>query len=431
MILYTKPSAVLTPQVSFKETFLGDGVTTELVTVNDGIFSRELATVNRWTAEIGGVMQGFTVENHSPEVLDTTNWPVVDRVSNGFGHLFISNGKVGKNFYLGMRDLADYTLVSSSFVEGSVGDYTWGILKPKLDAPNFERGLFLDSPTHFSTGNYNPNCWAASFDFSGVPLGIDFHQPWEAYPTIWPYERGGVLITPQHMWGVWHWSNPVGQKVRFASKTVPGLLVERTIIGVCQDDGPYRPNLCASNRAIGDRMIYTLDSPVPDSIKHYKLAGDWCSVNTENEAGVITHRCYQFVGLFVDQFRNVYLNAINNSYADYEVLVPPTTLYGTLIEDLYYGGAVIDANAPSTGMFAPYAEHFHCAVAGDSGSPSFVPLSETELAVWTLFTSPTYGMSRHEQVFNLLIANADANATSLGNLSTATGYTVTFAPNPT
>ena len=86
---------------------------------------------------------------------------------------------------------------------------------------------------------------------------------------------------------------------------------------------------------------------------------------------------------------------------------------------------------PSTGstfypaFLVPYIDFYAQAVSGDSGSPAFVVLSESELALAGCITSDQGdGDFPDEDLLNAMIAQVDAVA------GVSTGYTVTVAPNP-
>ena len=73
-----------------------------------------------------------------------------------------------------------------------------------------------------------------------------------------------------------------------------------------------------------------------------------------------------------------------------------------------------------------YGDFLRAPQPGISGSPSFFPLSETELAlVAPISTEGGAGMRYHEDILNATVANADSVA------GVSTGYTVTVAPDPT
>ncbi|MEY3894808.1 MAG: hypothetical protein RLZZ214_327, partial [Verrucomicrobiota bacterium] len=269
MKIRTQDQTAIAPSATFVEANTGDGSTSPH-TYKWGEFSQQSANNNQFIASTYDPKLGaVTVENLTPLICSVENWPLVEYVSSGAGRIKVSNGEFSRIYTLIFSNSANFSYTPTGFVSGSYADFAWDIIKPLLDASS-DLGIFTNSPSVFPNGIYNPGCWAADFDFSGVAY-------WNE--TSGTANRAGTLITDQHIWAAWHYPHAIGKKIRFVSKSSPEIVIERTIVGMCRDwvNGArsHTTDRYAFNDAIRDIKIFTLNSPVPASIATYDIAGDW------------------------------------------------------------------------------------------------------------------------------------------------------------
>lgn len=411
--IVTPPGSSITPDALFANVIPPSGTVTGSFTFYDGEFITAAPLPNYYEtanqAPIGS--SALTFASLTPSVCSIGIGNRVEYVADGTGRVKVSNGRASKIYQLAFEDGAVDAKIADGFVVGSYSYFAWEIIKPKLDASS-DKAIFTGA-------NYNPSCWAASYDFSGATVGTP----------------NGVLITPQHLWGPWHWQRSVGDTVTFRSKSSPGTVITRTIIGMCRNwvngvaSAPHlSPDPVSANPAIEDVLIYVLDSPVPASIKHYPLVGDWFFTLETVGASIFAWQGGPVIAL--DQNRLAYCAVhCSPSVAGSSYTTGTQNLYGVTIPT-FLRRLLITPYFSQNGVFAPYAGFVHEGVPGDSGSPCFIPLSSGELALMTIFTFATAGDWLPEQVANLMIVSANDHAVTLGH-ARPTDYTVTVAPDPT
>lgn len=80
--------------------------------------------------------ESTTVENLTPTICDTTDWPYVSRVSSGIGRVKYSYRGISASRSLDMRTISGGGVEKrvTGFEAGTVGKYAWDIIKPLLDA---------------------------------------------------------------------------------------------------------------------------------------------------------------------------------------------------------------------------------------------------------------------------------------------------------
>lgn len=414
--IITPPGSSISPDVVFSNIIPASDTVTGAVTFYDGEFFTAAPLPNYYeTADqspIGFESVAFT--SLTPDVCAIGTGNRIEYVADGVGRVKVSNGRASKIHQLPFEDGDTDARIADGFVVGSYPYFAWEIIKPKLDA---------STDTAIFTGtSYNSACWAASYDFSGVPVG--------GLPN-------GVLFTPQHLWGPWHVQRSVGDVVTFRSKSSPGTTITRTIIGMCRnwvDGAASAPNLSpdpvSANPAIEDVLIYVLDSPVPSSIQHYPLVGDWFFTLINEGSGLPFFSWQGGPVIALDQNRLAHC-AVHcaPSLPGSVYMTGSQNLYGTTIPS-FPRRLLITPYFPQNGAFEPYAGFVHEGIPGDSGSPCFVPLSGSSLALMTIYTFSTSGDWLPEQVANLMIISANDHAVSLGH-TRPTDYQVTVAPDPT
>jgi len=138
----------------------------------------------------------------------------------------------------------------------------------------------------------NSDCWAASIDISGVPLGTTLFN-------VWSPANMGCLIAPQVGIGVGHWSYNFRGGVdrnltpgrQLAFKGSDGTLHLRTVIASANGLRGTHPTPFSSldftstapgNAAYADIVIYLLNEPLPATVKPVKLLGEWAFTNETN-----------------------------------------------------------------------------------------------------------------------------------------------------
>lgn len=322
----------------------------------------------------------------------------------------------------------------------------------------------------------NPDCWAAGWDFSGVPV-------WNSSGgTGGGPNHGGAMITSRHLLEAKHYASPVGSVLKFMQPN--GTVTEHTVVGEYQrpanfdtfDAQQWHKNqippyveLAESEAAwanqrlldalYGDRRVLALDPPVPPGIKKYSVVGEWLHPNKQTplplgwtpdgrtvfvlEPGEARVKRRPFVLIYLNQNRNAkfighYLNESSNQmfgFANLQfdgisitALTGDVELFSTSTRD------VTDPRSALTNEIAANPYYSSAAITGDSGSPAFYPLSSSEIALVGCFYTGTTCPTADAGILNLMIARADADALTRNpafNGGVSTGYTVIVAPDPT
>jgi hypothetical protein len=264
---------------------------------------------------------------------------------------------------------------------------------------------------------WNPECWASGWDFTGIPV-FNVHRN--------GFKACGVAITRRHVWITHHYGiKTPGSVMRWLDSN--NEIVERTVIGVTPSASPAE--LFNSNKAIGDTMMVTLSEDLPETVAVYPVVDESWAHTKSAVPFFGTHQC---TGVWLDQSRRAYF------FSGMDHQTKPWSnrtgdINGVTISDVI-GAAWVGGSWSSLGKkfianepapFTPYESFFVSPTYGDSSSPMFLPLTSSSLAVQTLLTSAQGGSSPASVVMNALIAFTDAAA------GVSTGYTVTVATDPT
>lgn len=352
-----------------------------------------------------------TVENLTPTISDTTNFPYVSRLSSGIGRVKYSYRGISATRSLDMRTLSGGGVEKrvNGFDAGTVGKYAWDIIKPLLDAAGdtelLNGGVAVGGASDFGNGTYNASCWAAGFDFTGVAHKNTVNGT---------ASRAGTLITRRHVLFAAHYLPPVGTTLTFIA--ADNSKITRTISAVNSGnvDGKVNPN-----PVVGDLAVALLSSDLPESIAHYEIADDW--LFTDTGSGIVQ----QWVGIKLDKNRNALLAGYASlepiNYALVGGAYEGTTLTAKIRNNITDYGA--DDFLPH--YLAGYAAYSSPSITGDSGTPRFLPKSDGSLILCGLVTSASgSGTFPRKDIIDLLIDSADSRA------GINTGYAVTVAASP-
>ena len=442
-----KPLVVVTPvsvPTSFTDSSLVDGTYTNYV---NRIFtaSQQQQFVSAPFCEI---------DNLTPSRLDLSEFPVVKMVAEGTAGEGIlrfreKDVSVQRRLWVGPTTQVGNQTITKELRNGTLLKYFHDLVIAKASQSGKSDEFYcrksdnLPVPVHVGTTHTtvkpNPNCWVAGgWDFTGVPIWCSAGAAPNAGGGS---QHGGVLITPQHLAEAEHFKGEVGTVWRWM--LTDGTLVERHSIGVnrVESNTNFITDAWLKNLT-GDMRIHTLNAPLPAGVKIYPIVGPWAylvtSTGTPNGTYTwqtpLTVAC-PLVGIYLDQQRRAWFVGSYNS--DCQIgsnAIASNTYNGSALSvgsaSVGFSGLSPSANGAFVDQINATGRH-RLGISGDSGSASFVPLSATELALVTCWTSPASGPTYEPPRCNALIASADADAIARGNLSTPTGLTVTVAPDPT
>lgn len=218
--------------------------------------------------------------------------------------------------------------------------------------------------------NYLGDNWLAQFDFSGLSL---------------ERRRQCTLISPRHVIMAKHYQRAIGDTIKFRDPA--GVVHSRTLVGkISEPDTPATPDYYYSN---SDGTVGILDSPLPESVKYYKLlpAGyAWDDILKGSLA------------LATDQQGKALVNAIVGITAYKNIPANVDRHRVAMVQGRYYTAQTY--NVPSV-----LCEQL---ISGDSSSPTFL-VYEGELVVigthWTVF-------SDHGFTANAWLLNAASELTN-------------------
>jgi len=342
--------------------------------------------------------------------INTTNYPQLTTANEFTGtHTFrLDNAQAGYQLSLNFTTLTGVTTSECTGILNTAGSYL-------TYSKNWLFGLLANGANLevYSGSARNANCWLASEDITGIPFSNSNGGPGGG-------QKNGALITRRHMVGARHLRLNKGDTVTF--KTASGVNFTKSIIGVSSDPTPST-----------DAIIYLLSEDLPNTIKHYPVAGRWIYLK---ETGSTTYTtCSQFVGVFINQYKRAgFVHRV-----EIDTVLHPKTTYtlpsGSVQNCL--PSITYDASDPSEHL-PPQLKTYEnlrkdsvmgypqgvAPRVGDSGSTVFVKVS-SGLAVISSFSSFLIGPFWDESLANFLIASADLDA------GISTGYTVTVAPDPT
>lgn len=391
------------------------------------------------------------VVNLSPSVLDLTEFPKVKRVdgytSNTGSLAFINNGaKFVKHYNIGDIGVAMDFVYTTGIVSGTALQFFHNLIISAAGAPgkdeHFYRSKTTGLPVEITSGAMyltvepNPNCWARQWNLTGVPLWLSAGAAPGAGGGA---QHGGVPITSRHFVEAEHFASPVGTEWKWM--LADGSIVSRTSIGVnLRPTGANQAETQWLNEIPGDIRVHTLNATLPEEVKVYPIVGSWARI--DKTIGSPNSSYYwqtpvsaytPLAGLYLDQKRRAYfLGQYANDTEISTYAVGQISWNGTAIGLGYsltgLGGSAVEGNLKAA---INATGRYRAGISGDSGSALLVPLNATDLAVLTCLTTPGGGPCYEEQRMNLLIASADADAISRGNLSVPTGLLVTVAADPT
>jgi hypothetical protein len=247
--------ATFAPVITFVPVDSGSAVSTAPTAIKNIQFDIITRSTGLAAYDVTQAMPGFlpewVVTSETPAVATVTG-SRVNKVANGAAMLRITGP-------YGFSKTASVTFTSSSSL-----NYVWtGFAGVTASSKLSEPILALLSPVkqkniYSAYGVKNTNCWAFPMDLTGSPVATSLGG-------IYGTSNSGALVTPQHWVGVDHWSPGggaanIGQGSTLTFVGSNGTLYARTVLR--RDFNQTK-----------DRIVCLLDSPLPATVKPFKLAG--------------------------------------------------------------------------------------------------------------------------------------------------------------
>ena len=229
---------------------------------------------------------------------------------------------------------------------------------------------------------------------------------------------GGVLVTPRHLMTSRHAAGQVGNVFYFWDRD--NNIYTRTAIGAASAGTAY-------TTTYGDYVILTLDSDLPAAIEPVKVFPP--NLFTYFDPTTITGAANSLVPsdetliVSTDQEEKSLVHRITSIIFGDNMLEDPNP--DTLVQPTYSSDGRVNYSAPADAEALGWRESM---IAGDSGSPFFAIVDGELVLLGVAYTTTTMsGLTNYrvQNDINILIANSDADAISRGNLTTATGNTLT------
>lgn len=387
------------------EFYTGGEEDVDLITIDDAIFTQLTG------AEVN-YRFGFPLGSSPPEIVNRTLTiceivgDSVMRSTNGVAQIDLVNGSVTTPVFLNFdSELVSQPTVFKEFVEGSVSKALQQEMLEYVDSDEPDKRRF--STRNHDTATYirNEECWLP-VDLSAIAVGNNV-------AGFWSKERSGLLITPQHMIVAIHYPATIGSYFRFVD--LDGVVHTRQVVGISAFDLIWAY----------DVKVCLLSAPIPE-ITPMKIVGEWF-VLYDSWTGFRWKSYRGGLGFWVDKNDDIHGALLGDSW----ISAAGTTF-------TVNGVTRTNVNVDSM-MSAPFGNdaygypqsYYGFPVTGDSGSP-LCALVNGEPAVVQLFTTVVGGSSLwFDGVLQDLIAECDADAIARGSLISPTGYSVTFASDPT
>lgn len=387
MTIICKPSSDIAPQVHIEKSYIATGGT-----ATPGIFrNAQISTITGSTAKnfylvTEDFFQDLTITNSSGNS-DITGYPTIQRNGDfqGIDTALLQRGDYIRQLNLNYTTVTNETIVvSTGIVSGS------NYLRYSTE---WLASVINGNQSVYSGTSLNPSCWLAGEDLTGIPYSN----------TDGGFEKNSGMITPRHLPGVEHFKMPVGTVLTFSDGST------RTIIG---RSAPY-----------GDALMYVLNANVSAGTKVYPVPGRWL-FNISESGGLFT-QASQFVGVFVNQFRNASFLRV----CDFE----PGTVQGSSGSgftncpyEIRFDAAFYQQIIPE---FSAMSAFYYGAIPNDSGSAIFFKVA-SGLALGSVFSGSSVGPFMDEDFANALIVSANDNAVVNG-FARPPDYPVTVAADPT
>lgn len=402
---------------------IGESVSSEVVSDSHVIFREDSFNGNYCNYRIGTVLAGVTATVESPEIFAFAD-EIAVRSANGSGYLRLASPTHSQRVRLDFTSTNEYTQKHvTGFTEGSYGEFSETNIIGRIGGENSDLAYFNGASLTECASNggiqRNPSCWGKDWDFSGVAIKYLYNGFW----------GGGAMITRRHYVVTNHYdvTNKVGWTLQFL--TSGGQVITRTIVAqTTGSDIPMSGTVGNTSYPVGDVCVFLLDSPVPEDVAVYPIAGDWIKTQTigDDVGGGVHETDLYWAGLFVtlDQFRRVKFTCATFHNTTHTTYYPPRTLdvrgfvFTESTSPAYFQGPWVYDDET-------YAGYQIQAIQGDSGSPVFAPTAGNGLALISLFTLPQSGTLHTESLLNAMILEVDDRA------GVSTGLTVTAAPDPT
>lgn len=352
-------------------------------------------------------LNGATVTNLNPELATLSESLRLSRVSDGIGRVrFSLNGTNTEREYDTRLRVGENYPTFNRYEVGTIARYLEDQIMALVNSDPLKTDKAYFSTINHATGTYvlNPNCWCRAVDLSCLSVATGYPGSFERY-------RPGVLVTPRHVTVANHYRPAVGERLRFF--TPQGILREVIVIGI---SGMHY-----------DRCVMTLSEDVV-GCSIAKIPGQWIYQETATQlyfGGMLlnTNRFKQCgICLFGQPDIAMPHTPSNGSYKDYTYSSPSTCAiswwkHPWLDVDLYGPQNYIAEVSPGT-----------------SGHPVFAIVDGKPVLMMQYLTAnggPAGWIGNtNDNLVNVQIIEADADAIARGTMATPTGYTVTVADDP-
>lgn len=376
----------------------------------------ESGGADTWMNYLVAPILGATATNLTPSVATLGGDHVLSRAGGGgLGEIEFQLGEARSVMNYGMAISIGVSREFLGYTAGTVSALLQEEVEALIDSDPLKQEVGYYGTINHASATYtrNANCWARAVDLSCLSVGTS-HGSDSDYTT----HRPGTLITPRHIVVANHYSpadttyHGRADYVRFV--TPGGVVRTSRVVGA---SGNFR-----------DQKVLLLDTS-PTGCAPAKVASDWITQvvdGTRYSGGLL---------LSLNKHREVGLSIFGDPTIAYQES-PPTT----------YGATPITGNDTVGVLHGQIAAAMHpyvstnmglslTPVGGDSGSPCFAVVGGVPVLI-TCWLTPISGPctwmgSGGNELLNAMIAEADANAITLANLVSPTGYTVTVAADPT
>lgn len=294
-----RPPSVHVPQISSAVAQLGQstsasqtllGITFTVKTSVTGVLAYELAKSAPQLAT------DWNLTSDTPAICSITGGRVT-KLSSGLGVVRATGpdgfAKLMTLDFWGSTAISEvWTGFSGVSKSSKLSDPTLALLSPGKDKNYFLPG----------TSTKNPNCWAAPLDLTGSAIRTSL---WGELPT----GNSGALITPQHWVGVAHWgagdgNMGPGSQLQFVGSD--GVTHTRTVLRRDYNEAK-------------DRIVSLLDSPLPTTVRPFKLAG-----TSMRDAGT---RQFYGMGWQISQEKNISPVSFDACYLNYYQPLSPQIIW--------------------------------------------------------------------------------------------------------
>lgn len=288
-----------------------------------------------------------------------------------------------------------------------------------LAQPPFHQPYDPDYPVF--QAQWNPNCWAASVDFSGCAC--------YASGGMWngplPGNNMGVsatAISPRHVIGCGHYHPTLNSRLYFLGSD--GNMVMRTVVGLPTQLDAMRMSI---NGISLDLHIALLDADLPETVSHYKVLPDQTIlatyIPTVNTIGIsrTTYCC----GLHRNRFQQIGIGPVF-PYMIQNWAATPDIYLGDVqaAYDAYYDLRESQGSPQTPPCNNAIREYYGV---GDSGTPNFALVNGLLVLGGIVSSSYANLTARHDAINAEMTALSNAAGLSAGETAIGHAYQLDIA----